>query len=179
MFKDIEFSKVLVTGPARSGTHICAVMVAYDTDLCFVPEQTFKCNDIELFRQIYWEHDNFVVPCNGIRKHIGEFGQDDTLIIVKYRPVAEIVASGRRVRGELSSMKNPRDYVRRQYKLIEAQLPLVKHYVKIKHHSLTGHPLWVERHRRKQFDPRQVHCEHQIHELVEVCSFVDSKLWCV
>jgi len=176
MFEDIGFSKVLVTGPARSGTHICAVMVAYDTGLCFLPEQAFGCNDVKQFHHIYREYDNFVAPCNALRGYIGEFGQDDTLIIIKYRPAAEIVASGRRIGGSLAHMPDATDYVERQYVLIEEQLPLLTHYVKIEHDSLSGHPLWIDGHGRARFSPRQVHRERRIGELVKICPFINEKL---
>ena len=48
----LNFAVVLVSGPQRSGTTICAKMIAHDTGHTYIPESEYQFHDEAAFRAI-------------------------------------------------------------------------------------------------------------------------------
>jgi len=114
MFENIDMKQILVTGPQRSGTRICAKMVAHDTGLPYIDE----VDVLELFmgksiddRNQDWEAigesivkivqemvdtKEFVLHCPPFMPWIHKIKK--ALVIIMYRSVKDIVKSSDRIK---------------------------------------------------------------------------------
>ena len=159
MFEELaKYNKILVTGPARSGTHICSKMIAADTGHRFIPENRFNAHSVDLFRLMYSINDKFVVPCNGIISHIAEFGHENTMVICMMRTIDDIMLSGWRIKGKLHGMSymDARRLVLERYKIWEEQEKKgIRNWQYVMYNHLDGHHLWVPKDDRLNFKPTQ------------------------
>lgn len=106
MFSELcRYNRILVTGPARSGTHVCSRMIAHDAGMTYVSENAFRAKNQELFRRVV-RRKNVVIACAGMRAKISEFSQKKTLIVFMHRPIEDIIASGLRIGGALKKFKH-------------------------------------------------------------------------
>jgi len=164
MFEHLKrCAKILVTGPQRSGTTICAKMVAADTGHRFLSEGHLEGGDPRRRLRKLLQDENIVVQCPSLSRWVHEYEGDDVLIVFMRRDAADIVASERRVGwsprwqlefygaadGEIIS-----EVKRRFWE--EEQKPGIRHWLEVEFESLAGHPLWVPKERRAGFGPRQI-----------------------
>ncbi|MBD3268497.1 hypothetical protein GF373_17655 [bacterium] len=170
MFEWLDKRRVLVTGHARSGTHICAAMVAYDTGLSFVKENAFNATDCDMFLETLGGKTGFVVPCNGLRKCIDIVGQGrDTITLIMHRDPMDIARSGFRISGALTKMfSSPSDavpYIEQEYKNLTERCKELRYTFIITYKSLATHPLWCTKEERKMagfFRPHQIQPEESV-----------------
>lgn len=59
-----RFSKVVVTGPQRSGTTTAARILAEELGYEFIREEAFDFQCLDLFFRIVFEKDRFVIPAS-------------------------------------------------------------------------------------------------------------------
>jgi len=96
MFKHLStFSHILVTGPQRSGTTICAAMIAHDTGLEFLTEE--KVLGLDALHKLLTTEKRFVLQCPQFCRYIHEFSAPDTLIVMMRRERKDIIASEIRI----------------------------------------------------------------------------------
>jgi len=158
-----RFDKILVTGPQRSGTRICARMIAHDTGYRYVDEKEIAVGHPELLKALCAAEHGFVVQCPALCHCVHEFSADDTLIILMRRKIEDIIASQERIKW-----KNEQDQLQRHYGGVrgpisvirykfweEHQRPKVKYFLEIEYESLLAHPLWVPKELRANFAPDQ------------------------
>lgn len=160
MFEDYKkYKRILVTGPQRSGTRICAKMIAEDTGYEYLDDRTVI--HISELREAV-KQDGVVVQCPGMARWIHWFGDDDTLIVWMKRPLKEILASEKRVNwghnlnelatygveGGISSEVKNKFWV-------ETQRGKIKHFVEQDYKKLAKHRLWVDKKRRSRFTGSQ------------------------
>ena len=62
-------SRIVVTGPQRSGTTITAKMIAHDTGHRYVDEAEFAVYDVEKWRKIVTEEDHVIVTMPSYAKN--------------------------------------------------------------------------------------------------------------
>ena len=165
MFEDLaRFSRIFVTGPQRSGTTICAKMIARDTGHRYVDECHYGLGDRIRFAGLQGR-SKIVVQCPIHCYHIEDCSCPDNLIVLMRRPIEEIIASQERIRWqknepvELANYgKGPEEGPIAQVKYLyweEHQRPLIENWLEIHYHSLSSHPLWVPAEERRNFHCRQ------------------------
>ena len=155
-----QFDKILVTGPQRSGTRICARMIAHDTGYRYVDEKEIAVGHRDLLEAL---SGKFVVQCPALCHCVHEFSADDTLIILMRRKIEDIIASQERI-----EWGNEQDQLRRHYGGVEGpismvryrfweqyQRPRIRHVLEVEYESLSGHSLWIPREARFNFAPDQ------------------------
>jgi hypothetical protein len=157
MFEGLaEHDIILVTGPQRSGTQICARMIAQDTNRFYVDEARFNIWDYEKALAFAEENKPCVVQGPGLIEEAHVF---DNVVIME-RDVADISRSMKNAPAlvEKLSKKYPECgwfYDR------ERILPIlmytvfyhctaygIENLVQIAFEDLSSHPLWVPKERR-------------------------------
>lgn len=165
MFKGLaHFNKILVTGPQRSGTTICAKMITEDTGHRFVPEEEIGVDSLNRLWDLWRLESGFVAQCPALMRYAHEFGDDDTLIVVVRRPVAEIVASQERIdwqyeppekmRYNATHLDGPIAAARYVFWSLH-QAARIEHRMEIRYEDLAGHPLWVPAEERENWEARR------------------------
>jgi hypothetical protein len=157
-----EFDRVLVTGPHRAGTRICAQMIAYDTGYEFVDEQDFGIDSLGGLRSHLRTRQQTVAQCPALCRHIHMLSKDDTAIILMRREIADIIASQKRIgwsweRLDLARYDRHDGVVSEiKYQFWEDyQKERIKNAFEIEYESLAEHPLWVPKSSRQSFEPGQ------------------------
>ena len=164
MFEILKrYSRILVTGPQRSGTTICARMIAADTKHAFLAEEAFGVDDVERWQELVIGMSNAVLQCPSMCRYITHFGQyDDLAVVFMIRPVAEIVASQRRIQWKYEDDELQR-YGRKHGPIAivkynywgDYQKTQMLHVYEVEYHSLASHKLWVAKNERHNFNARQ------------------------
>ena len=99
MFDHLKpFDKIVVTGPQRSGTRICAKMIAQDLGKEYVSEAHVGVNVFGLLEEMLEKRKNFVVQCPGLCRHVHLIGREDTAVVFMRRSLEHIIGSQRRIR---------------------------------------------------------------------------------
>ena len=158
MFEPLTaYRAILVTGPQRSGTRICAKMIAADTGFRFVDETELRVADSWKLGEILKYDTKFVAQCPGLSYCIEDFEGSDVLIVFMMRPLDQIISSQKRInwgcewkelrkygtkRGPIAAVK---------YEVWPEQRKKIKHWLEVEYSSLRAHPLWVDEEKRKKF----------------------------
>ena len=92
MFEDlVKYPRILVTGPQRSGTRICSVMIAHDTNHYHVDERLVGLDCIDMMAGMLYS-DRLTVPiviqCPGFSRWAHKWPDlEDMLIVWMKRPL--------------------------------------------------------------------------------------------
>ena len=173
MFEHLAaYRKILVSGPQRSGTTICARMIAADLNYRYFDEMEFGVDDIRRVFAVVDALDRIVIQCPSLAASLWMFSRPDVLVIFMKRDVEEIVASQNRPIYESSPdrlwttahqpvelMKYGRTngvIAQVKYEGWEAQKPYIRHTLEIDYASLSAHPMWVDKPARAHFGPKQI-----------------------
>jgi hypothetical protein len=98
MFEDLSVhSKILVTGPGRSGTTIAGKIIAQDTGHRYVDEAEFLGNHVNLFQGILERSDNIVVQCPSLFRWLIDNPPPGVFVVVMRRNVDDIRESFNRI----------------------------------------------------------------------------------
>ena len=159
------FSRIVVTGPQRSGTHICAVMIADDLGYTFCEEVQIDTYKLDLMKHLFDTESRFVLQAPGICRHVHEFSAPDVAIILMRRAVSDIIASEKRV-GWFGSIH--RQWELERYGLTKGNIAEVKYQYwddvqrelihnpfEIEYESLVAHPMWIPQEERINFRSKQ------------------------
>jgi hypothetical protein len=167
-----EHSRILVTGPGRSGTRICAKMVANDTGLPYIDEVEIPNlfiigQEVKAIEDL--SQDSFVLHCPTICRYLLDLPKD-LFIIFMLRDPAEIKKSQQRVSVRRKSLEReynkygfsrffssglPRTYddiIAIKHRFWETkQKPSLRNYMEIQYYDLMAHPMWIEPEKRRNF----------------------------
>jgi hypothetical protein len=165
-----RFRRIVVTGPQRSGTTICARMVAGDlgwrmideTDRVGTAEREKKVghlSHVDSLRQVLVE-DGVVVQAPSAAAFCHQL-PPEVAIVFMIRPVAEILRSEERIawRGNSYELKllgqTAGHSCEIKYANWQWQRPLIRHAFEVEYRSLQAHPLWVDPELRRSFGKKQ------------------------
>ena len=158
MFQHLStYNRILVTGPQRSGTRICAKMIAHDTNFSYIDEAYSSTYDLNIFKRSFSTNHNTTFHCPGMCYIINQFSYPDTLIILMRRPINEILLSQLRIKWDDSpELKkynvNACIISRIKYEhWNKHQKHLIQNYLEINYSSLSQHPLWLPLNKRTNF----------------------------
>jgi hypothetical protein len=157
------YRKILVTGPQRSGTTVCARILANDLEWLYVDEKLVKTKSLSrLFKKLN-NRLNMVIqgPCFCSIAHM--IDSPRTLVIIMRRNVDDIRLSQERINWnrEQEELDN---YFRSDGSIAEVRYECWEKYQKpnmrtdfleLSYESLVVHPFWVEKKKRTNFDKRQ------------------------
>lgn len=170
------FKTVLVTGPQRSGTTICAAMIAHDTGHRFVREDEFR-NQLSLLMNLVLSDGKLAIQCPAQARWAADFGNYEGVAIVwMVRPIEEIVASQQRINWQWRQdevdkyagfvhldTQEPIASIKQRYWEI-FQKPHILHPFEVEYHSLADHPLWIDEKLRRdgKWGARQIDLERTL-----------------
>jgi hypothetical protein len=167
MFEHLaKYRKIVVTGPQRSGTTICARMVAADTGHEYVDEDRFGVSQEGPFWDLVKSPALQVIQAPGMAHICHKMTDEDVFVIFMTRDLAEILRSQKRIEwsGEEVERKKygmtPNDdrpiaSVKLSYWLNEQRTQLGKKGMIVEYYTLGGHWMWIEPKYRTDFGPRQ------------------------
>ncbi len=169
MFKEMKaYSKIIVTGPQRSGTRICSKMIAHDTGHRWAPEEEIGGSGRPKLDKLMRNDKRVVVHCPALSSCIQEYGKDNALIVFMRRDLGDIEASENRIGwsggphksellryettlrykdANLTAKKRPSREITYEY-WEEFQRDHVAHWREVEYESLSEHPLWVPKGQR-------------------------------
>jgi hypothetical protein len=173
MFEHLAtYRKILVSGPQRSGTTICAQMIAADLKYRYFDELDFDVDNIRRVFAVVDALDRIVVQCPSLAASLWMFSQPDVLVVFMKRDVQEIIASQSKPIYDSSPdrvwttghqpielMKYGRTsgvIAQVKYEGWEAQKPYIRNAMEIEYASLAAHPMWVDAAARANFRPKQI-----------------------
>jgi hypothetical protein len=167
MFEHLKkYDKILVTGPQRSGTRICARMCAADTGHHYVDENDIYVDSLNALCKWLKQDDKIVVQCPALMRYVHHLADLDVLVVVVRRKLEDILASQERIEwqsawpelirygepeGEPASWK----YLYWEWK----QSHWIDNYIEVEYESLRDHPLWINKEHRADFSPLQTTIE--------------------
>ena len=155
------FNKILVTGPQRSGTTICAKMIEYDLGLDYIDENRVGVSKKYSVDSLMRATNRFVLQCPGIAYMAHTFKDiEDLAVIFMVRSVSDIIKSQERIEWPYEKLElkkygaeaGPIAEVKYRFWRRD-QKPNMNNAFEINYKSLAAHKLWVEE--RKHFGPRQ------------------------
>jgi hypothetical protein len=149
------FDTVIVTGPQRSGTTICAKMIAHDTGLLFFREESFGVFELDELLKVAQENPGAVIQAPALSHAVDRIPnidqRDDIAIAFMIRSYEEVIASERRIGWGFADhqLANYPDYeppvcIAKTEHWMTVQRYRIKHAYEVKYHELREHPLWVE-----------------------------------
>ena len=164
MFEHLSnYRVVLVTGPQRSGTTVCARAVSQDAGLRLVLEEAFGVHDDARWRALVESAQGAVIQCPTMCRYVDEYGdRDDVAVVLMRRPLAEILASQERIRWLYEHLELARYGVESGTQALvkyaywdEHQRARIRHAYEVQYHDLCKHALWVPAEKRRRFRDRQ------------------------
>lgn len=173
MFHELtKYNKIIVTGPCRSGTTICAKMISVDTGHALIMEKYFEGNDpFAKLKHIITTQDKIVVQCPVWSHRIHEFNAPDSLVVFMCRDINEILASQTRIdMGDddqltlLGLKREDGPICKVRYDLWDKQKQQLHNYLDVKYESLKNHWLWIDSgDMRFNWSPKQIDSWDQYH----------------
>lgn len=156
-----QYPVILVTGPQRAGTTICAKMVAADTGHEYVDEDDYGPHNKTLWLHTIVSCENVVVHCPAMCRYVHRVG--DVFVVMVYRNVADIIASQEHIGwGANEALELARyEEVGRPIAAVKydfwrkRQRPIIANWLEVEYENLAAHPLWIDERERVGFGPRQ------------------------
>jgi hypothetical protein len=164
LFEDLAVhSRIVVTGPQRSGTRIAARMIAKDTEHRFVDELEFDARNEHRWREIL-QAEQIVVQAPCMLKDVVDNPPPGVFIVLMRRDLAKIRASERRIGWDQwpdgsvlelrkfgltkgNSARTKYDY----WDSHEKKAP----FLELEYEALRQHPLFIPDNQRRNFAPLQ------------------------
>ncbi len=156
-------TRIVVTGPQRSGTRVAAKMIAADTGHAFVDEMEFAIKDAGAFREVL-RRERVVVQAPNMLKDMVDDPPPGTFVVLMRRDLERIHASERRIRWAEVYGGNVTELAK--FGLSEGDPAAVKYaywdahekpvpFLELEYEALHSHPLWVPEQLRQDFGPLQ------------------------
>ena len=96
MFEHLKkYSKILVTGPQRSGTRICAKMIAQDTGYHYVDENDIAVDSLNALCKWLKKDDPIVIQCPALMCYAHLLVDQDVMVVVMHRKLEDILEANR------------------------------------------------------------------------------------
>jgi hypothetical protein len=151
-------SKILVTGPQRSGTRILTKMISYDLGYGYIDEVVIGMLSFQQIAIFLKSCERVVVQCPVLCRYIHSFSDDSIAMVMSYRKIFDIIKSQERISwgGEKEELEkyglNSGIISEVKYYCWEKyQKDKIRHSYDIKYEELSNHPLWVESDQRMNF----------------------------
>jgi len=161
MFEHLaEHRAILVTGPQRSGTRICAKMIAHDTGHAYIDELNLNIDSLYRLQDAF-SLTNVVIQCPAMCRFIHNFAGEEVLVVMMVRDIAGIIASQKRIDWDAETIEMVRYQVfdrpiaQTKYEFWETQKTGIQNYLEMEYESLASHPLWVPKEERINFTSSQ------------------------
>ncbi len=168
MFEHLaEFDVILISGPQRSGTRICARMVADDTGHRCIDENDYGPHNEDRWHELVETGGNVVIHCPAMCHILHDFAGDERVAVVfMRRDLRDIITSQERIGW--TKREEPRELVK--YGAAYGPVALVKYdhweraqrdlfpeerRFEIEYESLAEHPFWIPPAKRPYFGHRQ------------------------
>ena len=161
MFKDIGcYRKILVTGPQRSGTRICAKMIEYDCGHEYLDERAIYTDSVYALINIIAYEGEHVIQCPTMSRWCHIFAKvPGVAVVFMIRDVGEIIASQARIHWQWENVERslyPGNYEKalpiaaiKYHFWNEYQKPLFQYNAfEIAYNDLAHHALWVAKDER-------------------------------
>ena len=153
------FTKIIVSGPQRSGTRICAQMIAHDINYDYIDEKDYSGNTLKKFQGFVTSPQKVVLQAPAVSRWVHLYSRTDVVIIFMQRNIKDIIASQKRIDwkceplefkkyGEKSGVISKIKY---KY-WNEVQKPSIDNWFEIDYESLSVHKLWLPKPKRKNFE---------------------------
>jgi len=163
-----KYGHIFVTGPHRSGTTICARMIAHDTGHDLVLEDEFRCTNRSQFSAfLHSDYGPRVMQCpflsNEIHdlEYLYDIDMSKVLVVFMHRYRKDIIDSednapvdfesiGRGQKRAYHEVRNihPSDI---KYDAWEDQCRVIPNALDVGYESLKSHPLWDSDHKNLPF----------------------------
>jgi len=179
-----EFNQVLVTGPQRSGTAICAKMIATDLGYRFMAESHMwdggrDTEEWVTLRRVLGKYDNITVQCPMQCRWIHQFSADNVAIVMMLRNLEDIRASELRIgwndwrqrrmyEGLVGGSDDRHIAVVKWLYWEQAQKSTILHPFEVAYEFLVEHPLWVPSEDRNNWGPKCIDVEDKFHDEIWV-----------
>ena len=62
----VNFKRILITGPQRSGTTIASRIISYELGLKWITEESVDVDKLDLFFKLHFSEDNYVLQAPGL-----------------------------------------------------------------------------------------------------------------
>lgn len=163
MFENlVGFDNLLVTGPQRSGTRICARMIAHDLGHQYIDENDLDMDSLYLLSSFLERKQRYVIQCPCLCRYIHIFDRRDTAVILMRRDLEEIAVSQKRIGWRWEWLELAR-YDRTEGVIAEVKYQYWEKYQKkkienvfeIEYENLKTHPFWVPKDLRGDFKAGQ------------------------
>lgn len=152
-----SFSKILVTGPQRSGTRFGARVIAHDLGHEYVDEVKIHTDGLYALYVVVtqWTDRNLVIQCPALCRYVHLFGGNpDVVVVLMRREVQHIIDSmehiaWREAFEHLEMFRYPPEYhtdniaLTKYHYWSEHQRALIDNYLELSYEGLSDHPLWV------------------------------------
>ena len=158
VFEHIPHKKILVTGPQRSGTTICARMIAHDTGFEYIDENRIGVDNLTLAKMLFESSENFVLQAPALSRWCHKLNAD--LVVFMMRAISDIEKSQRRIGWGCEAIElkkygahhGPIAQIKYNF-WHNRQKAQVKNYLEANYNDLAGHKLFE--HNRSGFSARQ------------------------
>jgi hypothetical protein len=158
-----KFDKIFVTGAQRSGTRICAKMIAHDTQFEFVDETQINMDSFYNFSSFLGSNRKYVIQCPTLCRYIHFFASEDSAVVLMRRNIDDIINSQKRIKWSKEWLERIR-YDQSQGIISEIKYDFWEKFQKnkianafeIEYSSLKTHPLWIDKKERRNFSPMQI-----------------------
>jgi hypothetical protein len=159
----VDYKLILVTGPQRAGTRICARMIEHDTKHQYVDEHDFFYQSVSHFNNLINKTNKpMVIHCPAMCHKIHEYSNDHTMIVMVVRDISQIVASQERIkwndRKELVKYNREKGVIISEVKYahwLSRQRRLISNYLEVYYCDLKSHELWIDKQHRLDFTKHQ------------------------
>lgn len=161
-----KYRVVIVTGPHRSGTRLCAHAVACDTGLGYVDTEDYG-GDLDAWKEIVARGRGVVVHSPGMARWVHEVaGRVDVLVIWMLRSLSQILMSEAKADwedGDEKALYADVPGYKGQYHVSVNKLNFWRSYQhkhvhnwrEVRYGDLNAHPLWLPAEKRRNFAPTQ------------------------
>jgi hypothetical protein len=158
-----RFTKIVVTGPQRSGTTIATKILATELGYEFLREETFHIHRLDLLCDIIMKRDRFVVQAPTMSGCCHYF--TGVAVVFMRRKIGEILFSERRVNWFRSDFEKAKYFDDTNRSSAEVKYDAWDRFQKrmlqgrgfdLEYDALRGHPLWVPQKERSEFSRRQI-----------------------
>jgi hypothetical protein len=163
MLRERGYTRIIVTGPQRSGTTISAKIIAEELGFEFIREEEVNVDDLELFFQLFRGKDRFVLQAPGLCAFAHLL---PGCFVLMRRNLDAIVRSQDRI----GWAQHWEGYELGKYFTTLGPIGCVKYYVwevyqkpkmqdrayELEYESLKVHRLWLDPDQRAHFHRRQI-----------------------
>lgn len=155
-----KYSRIIVTGPQRSGTRIGAKIIAHDTGHTYIDEREIKGYNYDLLEDKL-KIDNIVVQCPAMMNKIEKISKiyPDVLIVIMKRNINDIIVSQKRInwsegseKQELEKYGKTKGIISKiKYEHLDKIKGNINNLIEIEYEKLSEHILFLYKELRTDF----------------------------